>query len=81
MKPLSEFRDRLFKSAGGLPEQIMEFSCDHIIPPENILPIIITKSLDDKPLLFNYENRFSMVLNNLQKLLNNIYKLLFRARA
>lgn len=63
MKPISEFRDRLFKSAGGIPEQIIEFSCNHIIPPENILPIVITKNLENKPLLFNYENRFSMVSN------------------
>lgn len=61
MKPVSEFRERLFINAGAPVERIMEFSCDHIIPPENILPIIVTKGLNRENLLFNFENRLSMV--------------------
>lgn len=61
MKPNFEFRDRLFISAGASPEKIVEFSCDHIIPPENILPIILTKGSKKESLLFNLENRHSLV--------------------
>lgn len=63
MKPIDEFRNRLFINAGANPGRVKEFSCDHIIPPENILPIIFTKGSNQETLLFNYENRFSMVLN------------------
>lgn len=68
MKPNAEFRDRLFVGAGAAPDRIVEFSCDHIIPSENILPIILTKGPRHEPLLFNYENRLSMV-----RIQNNIY--------
>lgn len=61
MKPNAEFRDRLFKVAGAAPDRIVEFSCDHIIPPENILPIILTHGPQKQPLLFNFENRLSLV--------------------
>ncbi|KAK9753886.1 DEAD 2 [Popillia japonica] len=60
MKPIDEFRNRLFINAGANPGRVKEFSCDHIIPPENILPIIFTKGSNQETLLFNYENRFSM---------------------
>lgn len=61
MKPVSEFRNRLFVNAGAKPERILEFACDHIIAPENILPIIITKGPRNEKLLFNFENRMNMV--------------------
>ncbi|CAH1159677.1 unnamed protein product [Phaedon cochleariae] len=60
MKPNSEFRDRLFIKAGASPDRIVEFSCDHIVAPENILPIIVTKGQNNGNLLFNFENRMSM---------------------
>lgn len=61
MKPISEFKNRLFINAGAEPERIVEFACDHIIPAENILPIIVTKGAKNETLLFNYENRMKMV--------------------
>ncbi|XP_025835047.1 putative ATP-dependent RNA helicase DDX11-like protein 8 isoform X3 [Agrilus planipennis] len=60
MKPLSEFRDRLFISAGASPDRIVHFTCDHVIPKENILPLIVTKGLNNENLLFNFENRMHM---------------------
>ncbi|XP_066150180.1 ATP-dependent DNA helicase DDX11 [Euwallacea fornicatus] len=60
MKPYAEFRDRLFIGAGACEDRILEFSCDHIIPQENILPIAITKGLKSEKLLFNLANRFCM---------------------
>ncbi|KAJ8922586.1 hypothetical protein NQ315_007616 [Exocentrus adspersus] len=68
MKPYSEFKERLFINAGARDDRIMEFSCDHIIPPENILPLIITKGPNQENLLFNFENRLSMG-NNLKEII------------
>ena len=39
MHPLSEFRDQLFLQAGAKPNRVVNFSCDHVVPGENILPI------------------------------------------
>ena len=39
MHPLSEFRDQLFIQSGAKLDRIMNFSCDHVVPGENILPI------------------------------------------
>ena len=39
MHPLSEFRDQLFIQSGAKFDRIMNFSCDHVVPGENILPI------------------------------------------
>lgn len=61
MKPYSEFKDRLFISAGATSDHIVEFYCDHIIPQQNILPIILTMGPQNETLLFNYENRLSLV--------------------
>lgn len=61
MKPVDEFKNRLFISSGVEPERIVEFSCDHIIEPENILPIIVNKGLEEKSFHFNFENRMKLV--------------------
>ena len=39
MHPLSEFRDQLFLQAGAKIDRVMNFSCDHVVPGENILPL------------------------------------------
>ena len=62
MKPVADFRKRLFINAGADGDRIVEFCCDHIIPAENILPIIVTAGLRKELLLFNYSNRSSMVI-------------------
>lgn len=72
MKPISEFKNRLFINAGAEPERIIEFACDHIIPPENILPIIVTRGAKNDPLLFNFENRMKMVCSYIYKYLSVI---------
>lgn len=61
MKPINEFKERLFLNAGADINRVVVFSCDHIIPKENILPIIVTKGVKNESLRFNYENRLSMV--------------------
>ncbi|XP_022912815.2 ATP-dependent DNA helicase DDX11 [Onthophagus taurus] len=60
MKPIEEFRERLFKNSGAEENRIVEFCCDHIVNKENILPVILTKGNQNESLRFNFENRFSM---------------------
>ncbi|XP_044749872.1 ATP-dependent DNA helicase DDX11 isoform X2 [Coccinella septempunctata] len=60
MKPIGEFKNRLFISSGVALDKIVEFSCDHIISPDNILPIIVNKGLQDQNLYFNFENRMKL---------------------
>lgn len=57
MQPISEFREQLFQNAGAELSRITAFSCGHVIPPENILPIIVTKGPSGKILDFSYESR------------------------
>ena len=42
MKPAQEFRDQLFLAAGAPPSRLMEFSCGHVVPADNLLPVVIT---------------------------------------
>ena len=57
MEPMSEFKDQLFISAGADPERIVTFSCDHIIPKENILTNIVCSGPTGIQFEFNYQNR------------------------
>ena len=42
MKPLQEFRKKLFLSAGSHLSRIIEFSCGHVVPADNLLPVVLT---------------------------------------
>ncbi|XP_015115982.1 ATP-dependent DNA helicase DDX11 [Diachasma alloeum] len=64
MEPISEFRDQLFIKAGAPLERIMTFSCDHVVPKENILTRILTKGPNNIPFEFNYQNRDNQSLLN-----------------
>lgn len=57
MEPISEFVDQLFLSAGAEPQRIVTFSCDHVIPKENIMTRIVTRGPTGVSLEFNYQNR------------------------
>ncbi|KAM5169870.1 ATP-dependent DNA helicase DDX11 isoform 2-T3 [Mantella aurantiaca] len=57
MQPVSDFKQQLLLSAGLRPEQIVEFSCGHVIPPENILPIVLCSGPTNKQLEFTYQKR------------------------
>lgn len=59
MQPFSEFRDQLFLSAGATEDRITEFSCGHVIPPENILPICLSEGPSGRKMNFSYEMRNS----------------------
>ncbi|CAG2063930.1 unnamed protein product [Timema podura] len=73
MQPLEEFKEQLFLSAGADISRIVEFSCGHVIPPENILPMAVTVGPSGKQLDFSYQARNTLaMLNELGRLLINV---------
>ncbi|XP_043460879.1 ATP-dependent DNA helicase DDX11 isoform X4 [Leptopilina heterotoma] len=73
MEPMSEFKEQLFIGAGANPERIMTFSCDHVIPKENILTNVVTKGPTGIEFEFNYQNRGNdKMLSELGRTLQNI---------
>ncbi|XP_032780597.2 ATP-dependent DNA helicase DDX11 isoform X1 [Daphnia magna] len=71
MQPNSEFRFQLFGAAGSAQSRIMTFSCDHIIPPDHVLPLVLTRGPSNKELDFSWANR-SNLLDELANFLSNI---------
>ncbi|RMC02662.1 hypothetical protein DUI87_19850 [Hirundo rustica rustica] len=57
MQPVADFREELLYCAGVDPVRIVEFSCGHVIPPENILPIILCSGPSNQQLEFTYQTR------------------------
>lgn len=51
MEPFSEFIDHLFEPIGVRNERIVCFSCDHIVPKENLLPICLSKDSTGKVIM------------------------------
>ncbi|XP_041591923.1 ATP-dependent DNA helicase DDX11 isoform X4 [Vulpes lagopus] len=57
MQPVSDFREQLLACAGVEAERVVEFSCGHVIPPDNILPLIICSGPSSQQLEFTYQKR------------------------
>uniref|UniRef100_A0A6Q2XZW6 Helicase ATP-binding domain-containing protein n=1 Tax=Esox lucius TaxID=8010 RepID=A0A6Q2XZW6_ESOLU len=57
MQPVSDFKQELLFSAGVEAERITEFSCGHVIPPENILPLVLCSGPSGQELEFTFQNR------------------------
>ncbi|XP_037246608.1 ATP-dependent DNA helicase DDX11 isoform X1 [Falco rusticolus] len=57
MQPVADFREQLLSCAGMDPARVVEFSCGHVIPPENILPIILCNGPSNQQLEFTYQTR------------------------
>ncbi|PBC29683.1 ATP-dependent DNA helicase DDX11 isoform X1 [Apis cerana] len=57
MAPMNEFIEQLFIAAGATQERIVTFSCDHVIPKENIICNIITHGPTGIEFEFNFQNR------------------------
>lgn len=57
MEPMSEFIDQLFLMAGAMPDRIMTFSCDHVIPKENIISNVVIRGPTGVEFEFNFHNR------------------------
>ncbi|XP_075408332.1 ATP-dependent DNA helicase DDX11 isoform X1 [Tenrec ecaudatus] len=57
MQPVSDFREQLLACAGVGAERVVEFSCGHVIPPDNILPMVICSGPSNQQLEFTYQKR------------------------
>ncbi|KAM8861762.1 ATP-dependent DNA helicase DDX11 isoform 3-T3 [Synchiropus picturatus] len=73
MQPVSDFKQELLFSAGVEEERITEFSCGHVIPPENILPIVLCSGPSGQELDFTFQNRESpQMMDETGRILSNI---------
>ncbi|XP_035710970.1 ATP-dependent DNA helicase DDX11 isoform X2 [Folsomia candida] len=73
MKPYDEIEDQLFQSAR---DRIFHFSCDHVIPDENIVCLALSKGPTSTPFDFTYKNRSSPALmEELSRSLLNLSKM------
>lgn len=57
MEPMSEFIDQLFLMAGATIDRIMTFSCDHVIPKENIISNVVMRGPTGVEFEFSFHNR------------------------
>uniref|UniRef100_A0A672PJM3 ATP-dependent DNA helicase DDX11 n=1 Tax=Sinocyclocheilus grahami TaxID=75366 RepID=A0A672PJM3_SINGR len=57
MQPVADFKEQLLFSAGVTEDSILEFSCGHVIPPENILPIVLCAGPSGQQLEFTFQTR------------------------
>uniref|UniRef100_A0A3Q3G0N1 DEAD/H (Asp-Glu-Ala-Asp/His) box helicase 11 n=1 Tax=Labrus bergylta TaxID=56723 RepID=A0A3Q3G0N1_9LABR len=73
MQPVLDFKQELLFSAGVGEERIAEFSCGHVIPPENILPIVLCSGPSGQELDFTFQNRDSpRMMDETGRILSNI---------
>uniref|UniRef100_A0ACD5U795 Uncharacterized protein n=2 Tax=Avena sativa TaxID=4498 RepID=A0ACD5U795_AVESA len=71
LQPIEETRLRLFPNL--LPNDIKFFSCNHIVPPESILPIAVTRGPSGMTFDFSYGSRSSpTMIEELGRFLCNI---------
>ncbi|KAM5239189.1 ATP-dependent DNA helicase DDX11 [Ctenodactylus gundi] len=57
MQPVSDFREQLLACAGVAAERVVEFSCGHVIPPDNILPLVVCGGPSGQQLEFTFQRR------------------------
>lgn len=57
MQPISEFQDQLFLSAGGEVSRVQHFSCGHVVPANQLLPIILPQGPTGVTLDFTFQHR------------------------
>ena len=57
MQPVSEFQEQLFLAAGAKLEKITHFSCGHIVPPENVMPLVVKTGPSGRTLDFTFQSR------------------------
>ncbi|XP_077196078.1 ATP-dependent DNA helicase DDX11 isoform X2 [Paroedura picta] len=73
MQPVADFREQLLTCAGVGASRIEEFSCGHVIPPDNILPIILCSGPSGQQLEFTYEKRnLPQMMEETGRILSNL---------
>lgn len=73
LQPIEETRVRLFPDLSL--DQVHFFSCNHIVPPESILPIVVSRGPSGMTFDFSYNSRGSarMVSRQLLSLVNILF--------
>lgn len=56
MQPTSEFKNQLFASH---PDRVKDFSFSHVVPKENVLPLVVSTGPGNRKFLFNFTNRMN----------------------
>ena len=73
MQPVNEFKDQLFYSTGVTPDRIVEYSCGHVIPADNLVVMAVGSGPSGRPLDFTYQKRDNpKLLDELGMVLNNV---------
>uniref|UniRef100_A0ACB8FMR9 DEAD H (Asp-Glu-Ala-Asp His) box helicase 11 n=1 Tax=Sphaerodactylus townsendi TaxID=933632 RepID=A0ACB8FMR9_9SAUR len=73
MQPVADFREQLFTSVGVGAGRIEEFSCGHVIPPDNILPVVLCSGPSGQQLEFTYEKRnLPQMMDETGRILRNL---------
>ncbi|KAL6285742.1 hypothetical protein ACE6H2_010132 [Prunus campanulata] len=71
LQPIEETRERLFPWLP--PDQLQFFSCSHIVPPESILPVAVSRGPSGHTFDFSYSSRrSSIMIQELGQLLCNL---------
>ncbi|XP_044533725.1 ATP-dependent DNA helicase DDX11 isoform X1 [Gracilinanus agilis] len=73
MQPVADFREQLLECAGVGTERVVEFSCGHVIPPDNILPIVLCNGPSNQHLEFIYQKRdLPQLMDEIGRILCNL---------
>ncbi|XP_073177198.1 ATP-dependent DNA helicase DDX11 isoform X3 [Lepidochelys kempii] len=72
MQPVSDFREQLLSCAISA-DRVVEFSCGHVIPPDNILPVILCSGPSNQQLEFTYQKRdLPQMMDEMGRILGNL---------
>ncbi|XP_074050771.1 ATP-dependent DNA helicase DDX11 isoform X2 [Macrotis lagotis] len=73
MQPVADFREQLLECSGIGTERVIEFSCGHVIPPDNILPIVLCSGPSNQQLEFIYQKReLPQMMDEIGRILCNL---------
>jgi len=73
MQPIDEFKQQLFIAAGAKESRIMHFSCDHVVPGDHLLPLVLAQGPTNTKLDFSFQYRDTpQVLDELGRVLQNL---------
>ncbi|ELU04301.1 hypothetical protein CAPTEDRAFT_175213 [Capitella teleta] len=76
MQPVNDFKEQLFKAAGVPEQRIREFSCGHVIPPKQLLPIALARGSSGTELDFTYQKRDQpQMMSELGRVIYNVCNL------
>lgn len=74
LQPIEETRLRLFPSVSS--NDIKFFSCNHIVPPESILPLAVTRGPSGMTFDFSFSSRCSPTMVSSSRFISPLLLLL-----